>query len=290
MYNKKINQHYLLPFFYALIIITNNTVNTKQIIEDIKPNSIILIRKKIIIYFTGNLMSKNIQQGLGKLSVIATPIGNLEDMTFRAVKTLKEADLIAAEDTRKAKILLNRFDIEDKKIVSHHVQNEHRTVNLLINEILKGKKLAVISEAGSPCVSDPGFLIIREALKNGIEPEIIPGVSALTFSAMAAALPVERLTFYGFLPPKKGARHKVLEEIANDNKTAFIFESPKRVIRLLEEINEIIGPNCGLAIIREATKIHEEVIRGTAENVLERIKDRSPKGEFVVAVSSRYTP
>ncbi len=235
-------------------------------------------------------MNKNIQHTLGKLSIIATPIGNLEDMTFRAVRILKEADMIAAEDTRKARILLNKFEIEDKKVVSHHVQNEHKTVNFLVGEVLKGNKLAVISEAGSPCVSDPGFLIIREALKNGIEPEIIPGVSALTFSAMAAALPVERLTFYGFLPPKKGARHKVLEEISNDNKTAFIFESPKRVIRLIEEINEIIGSDCGLAIIREATKIHEEIIRGTAETVLEKMKNRSPKGEFVVAISSRYTP
>ncbi len=235
-------------------------------------------------------MNLKINNQDGKLSIIATPIGNLEDMTFRAVRTLKEADMIAAEDTRKARILLNKFEIDEKKVVSHHVQNEHRTVNFLINEVLKGNKLAVISEAGSPCVSDPGFLIIREALRNGIEPEIIPGVSALTFSIMAAALPVERLTFYGFLPPKKGARHKVLEEIANDNKTAFIFESPKRVVRLVEEINEIIGPDCGLALIREATKMHEEVIRGTAAEVNEKMKAKSPKGEFVVAISSRYTP
>ena len=235
-------------------------------------------------------MNLKINNQDGKLSIIATPIGNLEDMTFRAVRTLKEADMIAAEDTRKARILLNKFEIDEKKVVSHHVQNEHRTVNFLINEVLKGNKLAVISEAGSPCVSDPGFLIIREALRNGIEPEIIPGVSALTFSIMAAALPVERLTFYGFLPPKKGARHKVLEEIANDNKTAFIFESPKRVVRLVEEINEIIGPDCGLALIREATKMHEEVIRGTAAEVNEKMKAKSPKGGFVVAISSRYTP
>jgi 16S rRNA (cytidine1402-2'-O)-methyltransferase len=235
-------------------------------------------------------MNKKTKNNSGKLSIIATPIGNLEDMTFRAVRILKEADIIAAEDTRKARILLNKFEIEEKKVISHHIQNEHRTVNFLVNEVLKGNNLAVISEAGSPCVSDPGFLVIREALKKGIEPEIIPGVSALTFSAMAASLPVERFTFYGFLPPKKGARHKVLEEIANDNKTAFIFESPKRVIRLLEEIKEIIGPDCGLSLIREATKIYEEIIRGTATEVSEKMKNRSPKGEFVIAISSRYTP
>ena len=224
---------------------------------------------------------------IGKLSIIATPIGNLEDMTFRAVRILKEADMIAAEDTRKARILLNKYEIGEKKLVSHHIQNEHRTVNFLINEVLKGNKLAVISEAGSPCISDPGFLIVREALRKGIEPEIIPGVSALIFAAMASGLPTEEFVFYGFLPPKHGARHKVLEKIANDSKTAFIFESPKRVVRLIEEINDIISPDCGLSIIREATKMHEEIIRGSAAEVLEKLKKRSPKGEFVVAISPR---
>lgn len=226
----------------------------------------------------------------GKLSIIATPIGNLEDITYRAVRVLQEADLIAAEDTRKARILLNRYEITDKKVVSHHVQNEHRTLYYLVQELLKGKKLAVISEAGSPCVSDPGFLIIREALRNGIEPEIIPGVSALTFSVMASAFPVERFTFYGFLPPKKGARQRVLEEISDDKKTAFIFESPKRVIRLLGEIKDFIGEDCGVALIREATKMHEEVIRGTVVEVLKEFETRVPKGEFVVVISTRYTP
>lgn len=223
----------------------------------------------------------------GKLSIVATPIGNLEDITLRAIRILKEADIIAAEDTRKAKILLNKFEIGDKKIFSHHIQNEHRTVNLLIKEVTNGKKLVLISEAGSPCIADPGFLIIREALKNGIEPEIIPGVSAVTFAAMASGLPVEKFTFYGFLPPKKGARHKALEEIKNDTKTAFIFESPKRITRLVEEINEIIGPECKLALIREATKLHEEIIRGTAKEISEKLKSRTPKGEFVVGISTR---
>jgi 16S rRNA (cytidine1402-2'-O)-methyltransferase len=226
----------------------------------------------------------------GKLSIIATPIGNLEDMTFRAVRILKEADIIAAEDTRKAKILLNKFEIGPKKMFSHHVQNEHKSMGGIVAAVLAGNKIAVISEAGCPCVSDPGFLVIREALKNGLEPEFIPGVSALTFTAMASGLPSDKFTFYGFLPPKKGARHKLLGEIAESGVTSIIFESPMRIQRLVQEIVEFVGADCGLSLIREATKMHEEVIRGGANDVMNKIKDRNLKGEFVVAVSARYKP
>ena len=229
-------------------------------------------------------------ESCGKLSIIATPIGNLEDMTFRAVRILKEADIIAAEDTRKAKILLTKFEIGSKRMFSHHVQNEHKSKDGIVESVLAGNKVAVISEAGCPCVSDPGFLVIREALKNGIEPEIIPGVSALTFTAMSSGLPSEKFTFYGFLPPKKGARHRLLGEIAESGTTSIIYESPMRVKRLVEEIVEFVGSECGLSLIREATKMHEEIIRGGAKEVLDKIKDRNLKGEFVVAVSSRYKP
>jgi 16S rRNA (cytidine1402-2'-O)-methyltransferase len=227
------------------------------------------------------------KDGIGNLYIVTTPIGNLEDITYRAVRILGEVDIIAAEDTRKARILLNRYDIKDKRIISHHVQNEHRTYNYLVNEVLSGKNLAVISEAGSPCISDPGFLVIREAVKNGIKPEIIPGVSAVIFAAMASALPVERFVFYGFLPPKKGARGRVLEEIGNDDKTAFVYESPKRVKRLLGEIKEIIGDECKVALTREATKMHEEIIRGTVIEILDDFGEKNLRGEFVVAISSR---
>ncbi|MCP4180794.1 MAG: 16S rRNA (cytidine(1402)-2'-O)-methyltransferase [bacterium] len=227
------------------------------------------------------------KDAVGCLYIVTTPIGNLEDITYRAVRILSEVDVIAAEDTRKARILLDRYDIKDKRIISHHVQNEHRTYNYLVSEVLAGKKLAVISEAGSPCISDPGFLVIREAVKNGIKPEIIPGVSAVIFAAMVAALPVERFIFYGFLPPKKGARGRVLEDIKNDDKTAFIYESPKRVKRLLGEIKEIIGDDCKVALVREATKLHEEIIRGTVSEILNDLGNKNLKGEFVVAISSR---
>ncbi|MCF7791447.1 MAG: 16S rRNA (cytidine(1402)-2'-O)-methyltransferase [Victivallales bacterium] len=228
------------------------------------------------------------EKNKGKLSIVATPIGNLEDMTYRAVRILKEADIIAAEDTRKAKILLNKYEIAPQKIYSHHIRNEHKTAGGIVDAVFSGSKVAVISEAGCPCVSDPGFLVIREALKQQIEPEFIPGVSSLTFAAMASGLPSERFTFYGFLPAKKGARHRLLGEISDSELTALIFESPVRVKRLVTEIIEFVGAECGLSLMREATKMHEEIIRGSAETVLKRIEDRNLKGEFVIAVSTKY--
>lgn len=223
----------------------------------------------------------------GVLYVIATPIGNLEDITYRAVRLLGEVDIIASEDTRKSKILLDRYSIPVKRLISHHMQNEHKTFDYIIEEVKNGKKIALISEAGSPCISDPGFLLMREAVKNGIMIEIIPGVSALTFAAMACALPVEKFSFYGFLPPKHGARTRILTEIGQDDKTAFIFESPYRVIKLLNEILEVIGSEADIAVIREATKMHEEVIRGKVADVLKILESRAIKGEFVVCISNR---
>ena len=234
------------------------------------------------------MIEDNKSKGMGGvLYIVATPIGNLEDITYRAVRILNECDFIAAEDTRKALILLDRYEIKNKRIISHHVQNEHKTLDYIVGELKNGRKIAVISEAGSPCISDPGFLIIREAIKNGFEPQIIPGVSSLIFAAMVSGLPIEKFSFYGFLPPKEGARKRVLEEIARDEKTAFIFESPNRIKRTLAEIVEIIGGECDVALAREATKIHEEVIRGKVSEVLSRISERSLKGEFVLAVSAR---
>lgn len=234
------------------------------------------------------MVEDNKSKGVGgALYIVATPIGNLEDITYRAVRILKECDLIAAEDTRKALILLNRYEIKNKRIISHHVQNEHKTLDYIIEELRNGKKIAIISEAGSPCISDPGFLIIREAIRNGFEPQIIPGVSSLIFAAMVSGLPIEKFSFYGFLPPKEGARKRILEEIRKDEKTAFIFESPNRIKRILEEIIEFIGGDCDIALIREATKLHEEVIRGKASEIFSRIGLKSLKGEFVLAVSAR---
>jgi len=229
-------------------------------------------------------VNKNI---CGILYIVATPIGNLEDITYRAVRILKECDLIAAEDTRKALILLNRYNIKNKQIISHHIRNEHKTLDYIIGELKNGRKIAVISEAGSPCISDPGFLIVREALKNGFEPQVIPGVSSLIFAAIASGLPVEKFSFYGFLSTKKNARKRILEGIGRDEKTAFIFESPNRIKGTLKEIVDVIGEECDVTLVKEATKFHEEIIRGKASEVLYKINKRSLKGEFVLAMSSR---
>ncbi len=223
----------------------------------------------------------------GFLALVATPIGNLEDITLRAVRILQEATLIASEDTRKAMILLGRHGIEGKKIVSYHTHNEHHMTRRLVDEALAGGKVVVISEAGTPCLSDPGFLIVREAVRSGIEPLIVPGVSALTFAVAACGLPVERFCFHGFLPVKSGRRRKALEEIAQSTLTAFIYESPHRIEKLAAEIVEVMGPDVQVALIREATKLHEQIIRGSAAEVVEKLKSTTIKGEFVVAVSPR---
>lgn len=219
----------------------------------------------------------------GQLYVMSTPIGNLEDMTYRAVRILQEADLVAAEDTRRAQKLLNHFEIKVKTI-SYHTHNEHHKTDQILDQVDYGKKVVIISDAGTPCIADPGFLGVREAVKRGIEPIVIPGVSALTFAAVAAGLPVDKFSFVGFLPVKKGRRTTALEQIQQEAKTCFVYESPYRMEKLLNMINEVMGPQTMVAVIREATKIYEEVIRGTAVEVVEMTKGRTWKGECVVAI------
>ncbi len=228
-------------------------------------------------------MSEKIDDS-GRLSIMSTPIGNLEDMTYRAVRTLKEADLVAAEDTRRAMKLLNHFEVK-VKTVSYHSHNEHQKTDWLINLVEEGQKVVILSDAGTPCIADPGFLAVRESVKRGIEPEVIPGVSALTFAAVAAGLPVDRFSFFGFLPVKKGKRASALEEIYAEQKTCFIYESPFRMEKLLKLIVEVMDPETQVAVIREATKIYEEVLRGTAQEILEQVGEKKWRGECVVVIS-----
>lgn len=198
----------------------------------------------------------------GKLYLVSTPIGNLEDITLRALSVLKSVDLIAAEDTRHTRQLLSHFDIHTR-LVSFHAFNEHRKAEGLIGQILGGLKVASVSDAGTPSVADPGFYLVREAVRNGIVPEVIPGVSAVTFAVTASALPVDKFAFLGFPPVKSGRRRKFFEAIREENKTVFFFESPHRIAKTLPELAEIVGPEAQIAIVREATKLHEEVLRGT---------------------------
>ena len=217
----------------------------------------------------------------GKLYLVSTPIGNLEDITLRALRVLKEVDLIAAEDTRHTRQLLTHFDIH-AKLESFHAFNEHERAAKLAERVADGLTLALVSDAGTPSVADPGFLLVREALKLGIEPVVIPGVSAVTFAVTASGLPVDKFSFRNFAPVKPGKRRKFFEAIRDAGETVFFFESPYRVAKALAEIAEVVGSDAQLALVREATKLHEEVLRGTAAE-LAALK-REWKGEFVIGV------
>ena len=222
----------------------------------------------------------------GTLYIVATPIGNLEDITLRALRVLKEADLILAEDTRRTAILLQHFEIR-KPLESYHIFNEHSRTPALIRRIQDGLTAALVSDAGTPCIADPGFMLIRAAVEAGIEPVIIPGVSALTFAVSASALPSDHFNFHGFLPVKSGRRRAELERIAADKRTAVVFESPFRIAKLLNEVCEIVGPDTPLALVREATKIHEQILRGPAAQLAEQAKKVNWKGECVLVIDAR---
>ncbi|MBQ8755871.1 MAG: 16S rRNA (cytidine(1402)-2'-O)-methyltransferase [Lentisphaeria bacterium] len=219
----------------------------------------------------------------GKLYLVSTPIGNLEDMTMRALNVLREVDLIAAEDTRHTRQLLSHFDIHTK-LISFHAFNEHRKAEGLLDDIAGGLNVAAVSDAGTPSIADPGFYLMREAVRRGMEPVVIPGVSALTFAATASALPVDKFSFLAFPPVKSGRRRKFFEAIRNEGKTVFFFESPHRIAKTLPELAEVVGPDADVAIIREATKLHEEVIRGKAGELAERYAGHQWRGEFVIGV------
>jgi len=217
----------------------------------------------------------------GQLYVVSTPIGNLEDITLRALRILKEVDIIAAEDTRHTRQLLSHFEIHCRRLESCHSLNEHDKVDKLLDEVENGLSLALVSDAGTPSVADPGFLLVRSALERGLEPVVIPGVSAVTFSVTASGLPVDTFTFRNFAPVKPGKKGKFLESILADTRTSFFFESPFRIGRTLKELAEI-SPEAKVAVIREATKLHEEILRGTAAELA--ALDRQWKGEIVVGV------
>lgn len=222
----------------------------------------------------------------GELFLISTPIGNLDDMTIRGIDTLKQCSVVFAEDTRRTLVLFRKFDIH-ARLASYHAFNEHGKTHEVISRVLAGEKVGLVTDAGTPCVADPGFLLVREAVKAGINPVVIPGVSSLTFAIAASGLPSERFTFYGFLPVKSGRRAARIAEIAAENKSVVIFESPYRLGKLLRELSEALGPDTACAVVREATKLHEEVLRGPLGELVASTADRVWKGECVVVVSAR---
>ena len=219
--------------------------------------------------------------GMGHLYIVSTPIGNMEDLTLRALRVLREADVIAAEDTRHTRLLLDHYEIRAKQLVSCHAFNEHEKVSRLVEQVKSGSAVALVSDAGTPSVADPGFLLVRTAVEQGVEPEVVPGVSALTFAVTASALPVDKFCFRGFAPVKSVQKEKFLREMLASGMTCFFFESPYRVAGTLELLAEL-SPGCRTALIREATKVHEEILRGTAAELA--ALRRNWKGEFVIGI------
>lgn len=218
----------------------------------------------------------------GKLYIVPTPVGNLEDMTLRAVKVLQEADLILAEDTRTSSVLLKHYDIH-KPLQSHHKFNEHQTVQLVKERILAGLNVALISDAGTPGISDPGFLLARTCAEEGIEVQTLPGATACIPAIVSSGLPCDRFAFEGFLPQKKG-RHTHLTELARETRTMVFYESPYRLVKTLEQFAEYFGPERPCSVAREISKLHEEHRRGTLAEVLEWFREHEPKGEIVIVV------
>ena len=221
----------------------------------------------------------------GKLYVVPTPIGNLEDMTLRAIRILSEVDLILAEDTRVSRKLLSHYKI-DTALESHHQNNEHATVSKQIEKMKQGLSLALISDAGTPAISDPGFLLVRETVKAGIEVDCLPGPTALIVALVNSGIPTERFVFEGFLPPKKG-RQKKLQQISDEERTIVFYESPHKLNKTLAQLAELIEEDRTIAVCREMTKKFEETIRGTLKEVQQHFEENSPKGEFVIVLSGK---
>lgn len=222
---------------------------------------------------------------MAKLYIVPTPIGNLDDITLRAVKVLQEVDFILAEDTRTSAFLLRHLGIE-KKMYSHHKFNEHATVRMVAESIAEGRTVALVSDAGTPGISDPGFLLVRTCVEEGIEVETLPGATALIPALVQSGFPCDRFTFEGFLPQKKG-RMKRLEALRDEERTMIFYESPFRVVKCLEQLAEVFGADRRMSVSREITKKFEQTVRGTIAEVADHFRAHEPKGEFVIVVEGR---
>ena len=219
---------------------------------------------------------------MAKLTVVPTPIGNLEDMTIRAVRILREADLILAEDTRTTGILLKHYDIQNR-LQSHHKFNEHQVVERIAERIKAGENIALVSDAGTPAISDPGFLLVRECVQKGVEVECLPGATAFVPALVVSGLPDDKFCFEGFLPVKKG-RQTCLLEISTEKRTTIIYESPFRLLKTLTQLSEVCGKSRPVSVSREISKRFEETIRGTLKEAINHFSQHEPKGEFVIVL------
>ncbi|CCY65948.1 16S rRNA (cytidine(1402)-2'-O)-methyltransferase [Marseilla massiliensis] len=222
---------------------------------------------------------------MGLLYIVPTPVGNLEDMTMRAVRVLKEADLILAEDTRTSGVLLKHFNISNK-LMSHHKFNEHGTSASIVERLKAGETIALISDAGTPGISDPGFFLVREAVNAGITVQCLPGATAFVPALVSSGLPCDRFCFEGFLPQKKG-RATLLEALRDERRTMVFYESPYRVLKTLKQFAEYFGEDRRVSACREISKIHEESVRGTLAEAIAHFTETAPRGEFVIVVEGK---
>ena len=220
---------------------------------------------------------------MGILYIVPTPVGNMEDMTFRAVRILKEVDLVLAEDTRTSGILLKHYDIKNA-LMSHHKFNEHGTSAGVVNRLLAGENVALISDAGTPGISDPGFFLVREAVRAGVEVQCLPGATAFVPALVSSGLPCDRFAFEGFLPQKKGRQTK-LESLKDEMRTMIFYESPYRLVKTLEQFAETYGGERQVSVCREISKVHEESVRGSLDEVIAHFKEKEPKGEIVIILA-----
>lgn len=219
---------------------------------------------------------------MGTLYVVPTPVGNLEDMTMRALRVLREADLILAEDTRTSGNLLRHFDIH-RPMLSFHKFNEHQVVSSIVGRLQGGERMALVSDAGTPGISDPGFLLVREAVASGVEVITLPGATAFVPALVSSGLPCDKFCFEGFLPQKKG-RQTLLQSLSGEQRTMVFYESPRRLVKTLEQFVEVFGPDRPCSVAREISKVHEEHVRGTLAEVLGHFNAVEPKGEIVIVV------
>ena len=222
---------------------------------------------------------------MGTLYLVPTPVGNLEDITYRALRILKEADLILAEDTRTSGNLLRHFEIKNA-MISYHKFNEHQTVDRVVERLRSGETVAVISDAGTPGISDPGFLVAREAIKAGIEVCCLPGATAFVPALVSSGLPCDKFCFEGFLPVKKG-RQTRLTTLAEEPRTLIFYESPHRLVKTLAQFVEVFGADRPVSVCREISKMHEESVRGTLAEVLAHFTEVEPRGEFVIVLGGK---
>jgi 16S rRNA (cytidine1402-2'-O)-methyltransferase len=220
-----------------------------------------------------------------KLYLVPTPVGNLEDMTYRAVRIIREVDFLLAEDTRTTGVLLKHFDIKNK-MISHHKFNEHQTVERIAERISSGESAALVSDAGTPGISDPGFLLVRECVAKGVEVECLPGATAFVPALVDSGLPTDRFVFEGFLPPKKG-RQSRFQELVEERRTMVFYESPFKILKLLTQLAQFLGDDRKASVSREISKLHEQTVRGSLKELIEHFTQNAPRGEFVVVVSGK---